>query len=108
MSKKVNILGTEYTIETENDKLLKLNADGLCEQYTKKICVRETDSFLTDDDSQETKLVREKEVLRHELYHAFFNESGLSDDYSGNEQLINWLAIQSPKIFKVFQELDVL
>lgn len=46
-------------------------------------------------------------MLRHELIHAFFCEAGL-DDYSSNEQLVDWIAIQSPKIFKIFQELEIL
>ena len=52
----------------------------------------------------------EKKVLRHEIFHAFFGESGLrsSSEYAEIEELIDWLAIQSPKIFKVFQELGIL
>lgn len=55
-----------------------------------------------------------KRVLRHEIIHAFFNESGLSDDsnnvtaWAKNEEMVDWFAIQSPKVFKVFQELDIL
>ena len=56
-----------------------------------------------------------KKTLRHELIHAFLNESGLSDSsncYEGawtkNEEMVDWFAIQSPKIFEVFKEVSVL
>lgn len=56
-----------------------------------------------------------KKTLRHEIMHAFLNESGLSDDsnrfdgaWAKNEEMVDWFAIQSPKIFKVFVELGIL
>lgn len=50
------------------------------------------------------------EVLRHEIIHAFLYESGLDgcsgsvENWATNEEMVDWLAIQSPKIFKVFKE----
>ena len=55
-----------------------------------------------------------KKQLRHEIVHAFLSESGLQANYEhykqfGHEEtIVDWFAIQSPKIFKVFQELDIL
>lgn len=103
LTNKINILGTEYTIEID-DSLEKTNADGLCKEYDKQITIRNVGSMLCDDDSTETKKKRFNEVLRHEVVHAFFSEAGL-DDYSSNEQLVNWIAIQFPKIQKVFTKL---
>lgn len=112
MKRMVNILGMEYEIlvqsEDENPKLKE--CDGLCEQYSKKIVLNDgkyaENEVMTVDNLEEYK----KKVLRHELYHAFFGESGLRShsDYAENEELIDWLAIMSPRIFKVFQELDIL
>jgi hypothetical protein len=31
-----------------------------------------------------------------------------SAGWSQNEEMVDWLAIQSPKIFKAFQELNIL
>lgn len=104
--KKVNILGTEYTIEVD-DALEKSNCDGLCKEYDKAITIRNVGAMLCDDDSTDTKQKRYNEVLRHEVIHAFFSEAGL-DDYSANEQLVDWIAKQFPKMQKVFQELEVL
>lgn len=103
---KVNILGTEYGIIIDDELHRTLN-DGVCEGYTKKISVRPEKEMLNDTDSEEARKKRFDEVMRHEIMHAFFYESAL-DDYARNEQLVNWFAIQSPKIFKVFKELDVI
>ena len=52
----------------------------------------------------------QKEVLRHEIIHAFLYESGLdacsgpAENWASNEEMVDWFAIQSPKIFHVFQE----
>lgn len=53
--------------------------------------------------------------MAHEILHAFFNESGLIDNanvfnksWPKNEEMVDWFAIQSPKIFKVYEELGIL
>lgn len=102
---KINILGTEYLAIVDDDECIKLNADGLCRFYDKKIIIRSIDKLLVDGASEEEKRIRMQEVVRHEIIHAFFSESGL-DDYSDNEQLVSWLAIQFPKMLKVFQETN--
>lgn len=104
--KKVNILGTEYSIEID-DTLEKTELDGLCKEYDKRISIRNAGSMLNDDDSTGVKKIRFDEVLRHEIIHAFFYESGLGD-YSGNEQLVDWIAKQFPKLEKAFKEADCL
>lgn len=65
--------------------------------------------------NDEEKEIYTKSTLRHEITHAFLNESGLSDNanqyrhsWAINEEMVDWIAIQSPKIFKVFQELGLL
>ena len=109
---KINILGTEYKIltqsESENPKLKECN--GLCEQFSKKIVLNNMETVKDDVMRVENFDDFMKKVLRHEIFHAFFGESGLRgcSEYAENEELIDWLAVQSPKIFKVFQELDIL
>ena len=103
---KVNVLGTEYKIITDNS-IVQDGADGICKSYEKKILIRSKGEMLCSDDSEEIKDIRYKEVLRHELVHAFFEESGL-DDYSSNEQLVNWMATQFPKMLKAFIEADCI
>lgn len=106
MEDKINILGTEYSIVVDNS-IVKLGIDGLCKEYDKEICIRSVGTMLCDDDSTETKLRRYKEVLRHEITHAFFCEAGL-EQYSDNEQLVDWIAKQFPKMLQAFKETHCL
>lgn len=101
---KANVLGTEYKIIID-DSIATQGVDGICKSYDKEIIVRSKEGMLCSDDSEKVKDIRYKEVLRHELVHAFFNESGL-DDYSNNEQLIVWISSQFPKMLKAFIEAD--
>lgn len=103
---KVNVLGTEYEIIVD-DSIISQNIDGLCKSYDKEIIVRSKGKMLCSDDSEATKGIRYKETLRHELVHAFFDESGL-DDYSNNEQLVTWIASQFPKMVQAFKEVGCL
>ncbi len=117
---KVNILGTEYSIHKktyEEEPCLKENHwTGFCNGLTKEIVLldlNKTDNWKKED--QNTRDICVKESLRHEIIHAFLNESGLQDNagqpsgaWSKNEEMVDWFAIQSPKIFKVFSELGIL
>lgn len=105
---KINILGTDYELsEDKTDYLKGLNADGMCRAYQKTITIRELDGFLDSDSTPKEKENRKKEVIRHEIIHAFFEESGLTE-YSTDERLVDWLAAQFPKIEKVFSEIGCL
>lgn len=118
-TKTVNILGTEYKIETHKvseDDILKDNKwSGYCGEEAKIIVVADMSEkrFFPNMSEKEQEIYR-KRTLRHEIIHAFLNESGMSDcssfseHWAKDEEMIDWIAIQSPKIFKVFQELDIL
>ena len=111
---RVSVLGTEYRIylnvpESE-DELLK-SYDGYCDKTTHRITV----SGRSEECDLEEYGEYRKQVLRHEIIHAFLFESGLSGDavwhVSGQEhpeQTIDWLARQFPKILKAFQEVGAL
>lgn len=105
--KKVNILGTEYTIEYR--EFNQEDIDGFCDYTEKLIVVR------LDNENEVGNFERlQKKQLRHEIIHAFMAESGLQSNWQHVEQFghdettVDWFAIQSPKIFKIFQELDIL
>lgn len=116
---KANILGTEYTIKNvkiSECTLLKENHwSGSCNSVTHEILIGDPteEEFFGNLSEQEQSLVV-KETLRHEIIHAFMNESGLQDSWQHAQQFghdettVDWFAIQSPKIFKVFNELDIL
>lgn len=105
MAKKtVNILGTEYEISY---KLYSKEADGEAKFYGKTIDIKPLEEMLSEDSTDEEKMNRMKEVVRHELWHCALFEGG-AEAYAYDEKLIDLLAILSPKIFKVFQELYIL
>lgn len=113
--RKVNILGTTYKvymkISYQKDTELK-DRFGYCSHMERKIVVGD---LLTCDswknEREETRKSQERLTLRHEVIHAFLNESGLTassngvDCWARNEEMIDWIAIQYPKITKVFQQL---
>lgn len=117
---KANILGTEYEIlfkDFSDDPLFeKRSIDGYCDSIDKVICVCNMKTFPQfENETEEYCKKAERHTLRHEIIHAFFNESGLSDSslqYSGgwakNEEMIDYFAIQFPKITKVFEELKII
>ena len=53
------------------------------------------------------KKLRFKEIMRHELVHAFLSESGL-DNYSSDEVLVQWMAAQLPKMFETMKECECI
>lgn len=47
-------------------------------------------------------------ILRHELIHAFLYESGIGFGMQfHNEELVDWLAMQFPKMTEVFDEMGI-
>ena len=89
---------------------------GYCEEENKLIVVADMseEKYFAGMDEKVQETYRKK-TLRHEIMHAFLNESGLSDSsnrfdsaWAKNEEMVDWFAIQSPKIFKVFVELGIL
>lgn len=110
----VNILGTEYTIEfkKENEDKMFSEANGYCDYTRRRIVVLANPRENDDVDNWQFE---QKRIVRHELTHAFLCESGLigntycvDNGWAMNEEMVDWFAIQSPKIFKVFQELEIL
>lgn len=114
---KVDILGSKYSVFFCNEfpehlSEFQENADGLCNRHNRELYVKRCND---KDMTEEGRVRREKDVLRHELFHAYLAESGLSasashvyGSWAENEEMIDWLAIQSPKIFKTFQEVGCL
>lgn len=111
----VNILGTDYNIRIiePTEEMTKNNWVGLCSSLKKEILI--SDLSNRDDVDSVQFNAYQKETLRHEIIHAFFNESGLQDSsftfdgpWAKNEEMVDWLAIQSPKIFKVLESMGCL
>ena len=117
---KVNILGTEYVITNYNYKDLtifeKKGINGYCDSTTKDIAICNMTTYPGfEDETEDYCNLVEKETLRHEVVHAFLNESGLRDSsvqpvegWAKNEEMVDWIAIQFPKILRVFNEIKCL
>lgn len=107
----VNILGTEYKLifkDVEDDEALKENnLAGYCDRDSREIVIRKQSDTIAGKRE-------ERASIRHEIIHAFLFESGLGFDWEHNTQTghdettVDWFAIQSPKIYKVYKELGVL
>lgn len=99
----MNILGTEYSFEHNTEELSRLNSDGICQQYSKRIVVRKLSDMLDDTDDTEAKQLRYNEVCRHEVIHGFFGEAGL-EQYNNDEKLVTFLAVNFPKMSDLFEK----
>lgn len=107
--KKINILGTEYTVKesTEADDERLKGKDGYCDTSIKECVVDEMNH--TEPDMKKNLPEYKKSVKRHEIIHAFLYESGLdSCSWAGNEEMVDWIAIQFPKMMKAFYEADCI
>lgn len=109
LNDKVNILGTEYSIKGQIGKETpKLeHADGICEFYSKEIVI---DDFEPTSETVANPNLYKKKVLRHEIVQAFLYESGLdaSSEWARNEEIVDWIALQTPKLQKAFEEAGCL
>lgn len=105
---KINILGEKYNIRSDNNKNPKLiDANAYVEFYSKEI-VYSNDLFKASD-CRKYDNIKEfgKKVLRHEAIHAILQESGCTY-WSENEELVEFLAYQYPKIKKICDEIETI
>ena len=107
---KVNVLGTEYDVEilSQRDESMDvLESVGYTDCSVKKIRVFDVTKN-TDLSQQEDREKYQNLILRHELIHAFLYESGIGFGMQfHNEELVDWLAMQFPKMTEVFDEMGI-
>lgn len=117
----VNILGAKYTVEikkyNDDEAFKRSGIDGYCDSWQKKIVVCDMVTMPTfADEPKETCEKAQKETLRHEIVHAFFNESGLGDSsirysdrgWAKNEEMVDWIAFQGVKIYKAWESVGAV
>lgn len=116
----VNVLGTEYKILfqkiSENEVLRKNHWAGCCNECLHEIVIADmTEEEYFPDMTNEEKNEYKKRTLRHEIIHAFLNESGLTantlitqDGWAKNEEMVDWIAVQFPKIIEAFKSVSAL
>ena len=110
----VNVLGTGYAIYLdvpESEDAALLLCDGFCDKTVKRIVICEKSE---SSDLADWKQYRNT-CIRHELVHAFMFESGFSNNFRCDrtdeehpELLVEWFAIQFPKMLKAFEEAGAL
>lgn len=106
-----NVLGTPYVFELGERESLEIGAEnvGECQVYAKKIIVC-TDK--EDCSKQEEVDLKVREILAHEIFHAYVNEAGLDLDDIVEEQVAtffmkNWRKM-SDSILEVADETGFL
>lgn len=104
---KVNVLGTVYKIK----HIPSLDGrGGETDFYTKEIRISEQEDVPAEYKTDNLKEMQ-RHVLRHELIHAFLFESGMDQSsaaheaWAVNEEMIDWMAIQMPKIMAAYDSI---
>lgn len=113
--RKVNILGVNYTCILEktqrNPRFDELQVDGYVDYSVKEIHV----AIYPPEPQDAVDVTNYRwSVMRHEIVHAFLFESGLYvssgrvNAWAENEEMVDWIALQFPKLYEVYKELDIL
>lgn len=108
--KLINVLGTLYRVdmvpESEDPKLEDM--DGYMDPSIKRIVVADVKQRPADKESVHNMEWFQKNIVRHELIHAFITESGLEDAFWHNEDMVRWLAYMFPRLLAAFKEAGAL
>lgn len=118
-ARTADILGTRYEIivkkYTEEESFERRHIVGFCDGYAKQIVVCDMATHKGwEHECTETLVPYQKCVLRHEIVHAFLFESGLAQNsgdteaWASNEEMVDWIARQGPKIYKAWQDAGVV
>ena len=107
LESKIEVLGTQYKIRVSDDISEFEDCIGWADKTTKEITIFDLDSYDKCNFGDKEKMMRK--VLRHEIIHAFMYESGLQESVRWDcEQMVDWIAIQFPKMKETFKKLDIL
>lgn len=112
-SDNVDILGQSYRIEflaEEKDSNFE-DVDGYIDHSIHLIRV----ALLQSKNNSVAALdLYAKKVMRHEIVHAYLYESGLAENSSAvnnwatNEEMVDWIARQFPKMKRTMEALNCL
>lgn len=111
-SKQINVLGTAYTLTicSESVEPRLKGCDGFCDETTKELFCEDYSIDRGDQNCKQQLLVQIRKVKRHEIIHAFLFESGLAENspWAQNEEMVDFFAIQFPKLLNAFREAKAL
>lgn len=102
----VSVLGTNYTVRCVNNEQFpvsyKNDCKGLCDYSSREIWVTDMEQHRKEYESLTNLESITNQTVRHELIHAFLVESGLGDEADIDEVIIDWFALQMPKLVTAF------
>ena len=104
----LNILGQDYDLQdiAAKEDVKLSDCDGYCDGFGKIIRIN-NDFNVTHPSCVSDMEGYKRRIRRHEIIHAFFEESGL-EKYKADELIVDWIATQFPKLEKAFQEAGAL
>ena len=117
IANKVNVMGTEYQIIKVNRDQYKAcdGSDGWCDLYGKKIYYVDAEADPDNDPITASPEELVKQVLKHEIVHAFLTESGLTfssqsivGPWAMNEEMVDWIAWNGEKLYKAWKETGLV
>lgn len=111
-TQSLNVLGTYYNVilASEQEEPRLCGMDGFCDDSAKEIYVDDMSKAAQSPDSKKDLLAYRNKVMRHELTHAMLSESGLQNesDWARNEEIVDWIAIQGPKLMRLWESAKCL
>lgn len=111
-TRKIHILGEEWTIlfGTESQFPNLKGNDGYTDSSIRCMVIDDMSASENDVAAKKDMVSYQKQVIRHEIVHAFMFESGLDsssnlhEHWAMNEEMVDWMAIQLPKIIDACKE----
>lgn len=116
----INILGAPYRVVVKkygDDKCFdREDAAGYCDGLHHQIVLCDMTTYKGwENEAEENCNLMQRQTLRHEIVHAFLDESGIQSNsadtvgpWARNEEMVDWIAIQGPKIYAAWKEADTL
>ena len=106
----VDVLGIPYSVnitpEADDPKLETM--DGYTDPSIKRIVISDVNARPEDPEAVQDQDWFQRNILRHELIHAFITESGLEDAFWHNEDMVRWLAYMFPRLLVAFKEAGAM
>lgn len=116
--RRIDILGEEWKVLEATPKefpKLAMSVDGYADASIKTIVIDDMTMLSEKGDPEMAQAdlgQYKKKLIRHELVHAFLEESGLAcettSEWALNEEMVDWIAIQLPKICRACMALGVM
>lgn len=110
--RKIKIMGEKWriTIKERGEDPILSGANGYCRPTSRDIVICD----LRDDDEYGDPIGMMKHALKHELVHSLMFESGIgfcshdAECWGTDEEIVDWIAKNSMKLFKLFRRCGLL